>query len=62
MSILKKLFKKEPESTSQTPLKEVKQPLGDGKAIFMDEGYHDEFEELKKEEAGLKPWYKRIGL
>lgn len=36
--------------------------LGDGKAVFMDEGTHEEWEDLKKEESGLKPWYKRIGL
>lgn len=37
-------------------------PVGDGKAVFMDDGSHEEFEDLKKEESGLKPWYKRIGL
>lgn len=36
--------------------------MGDGKAEFLDEGSHEEYEELLKKESGLQPWYKRIGL
>lgn len=33
---------------------------GDGKAVFFDEGSHEEYEELLKEDKGLSGWYKRI--
>lgn len=34
--------------------------LGDGGAVFIGEGTHDEFVEFEKEEAGMKPWYERL--
>lgn len=30
---------------------------GDGKAEFLGEGTHEEYEDLIKEESGIKPWY-----
>ncbi len=33
---------------------------GDGKAVFISEGTHEDFLEFEKEEKGLKPWYERI--
>ena len=53
-------FKKK-DTPTIAPVKKP-EPLGDGKAVFMDEGYSEEYEDLQKEESGLKPWYKRIGL
>lgn len=38
------------------------EPLGDGKAVFLDDGYEAEAKEIKQEEEGIRPWYKRIGL
>jgi len=34
--------------------------LGDGKAVFISEGTHDEFLEQEKEDKGMKPWYERL--
>lgn len=36
------------------------QPLGDGKAVWLDDGFEEEALELKREEEGSKPWYDRI--
>lgn len=36
------------------------EPLGDGNASFLGEGTHEEFEDQKKEDEGMKPWYKRL--
>ncbi len=36
------------------------EPLGDGKAVFMDEGYEEEAKELEHEKTGLKGWYDRL--
>jgi hypothetical protein len=33
---------------------------GDGKAVFIGEGTHEEFLEFEKEEKGMKPWYERL--
>tara|TARA_R110000868_G_scaffold86958_1_gene243527 strand:- start:16249 stop:16395 length:147 start_codon:yes stop_codon:yes gene_type:complete len=33
---------------------------GDGGAVFMGEGSHEEYQELLKEDNGLSGWYKRI--
>lgn len=33
---------------------------GDGNAVFMGEGTHEEYEEMVKEDKGLSGWYKRI--
>lgn len=42
--------------------KEKEKLEGDGQAVFLGEGTHEEYEELKKEDSGLKAWYRRIGL
>lgn len=34
--------------------------LGDGKAVFIGEGTHDDFLEQEKEDTGMKPWYERL--
>lgn len=52
--ILKELEHLTPEQMAQIP------EAGDGKAVFFDEGSHEEFEELLKEDKGLSGWYKRI--
>lgn len=61
MFSIKSLFRPK-QPTIDNPLIEAKLPLGDEKAIFMDDVSHEEYEDLKKEESGLKPWYKRLGL
>ncbi len=33
---------------------------GDGKAVFLDAGTEAEFNDLKKEDDGTLPWYKRL--
>lgn len=35
---------------------------GDGKAEFFGEGTTEELLKLQREDSGLQPWYKRIGL
>ncbi len=73
MKILKRikrildLSKKDPkalallESLDEEQLALVpEEELGDGNAVFIGEGTHDEFVEFEKEEKGLKPWYERI--
>lgn len=34
--------------------------IGDGKAVFFGSGTEEEFEELQKEDSGMKPWYDRL--
>lgn len=34
--------------------------VGDGKAVFFGEGTHEEFEDFKKEQSGIKAWYDRL--
>ena len=34
--------------------------IGDGKAVFFSQGSEQEFEELQKEDSGLKAWYERL--
>jgi len=34
--------------------------IGDGNATFFGEGTHDEWEDQKKEDEGMKPWYTRL--
>lgn len=46
-----------PEQLNAVP--EAKEE-GDGKAVFIGEGTHEEFIEHEKEESGLKPWYDLI--
>jgi glutamine synthetase type III len=59
-----KLSKKDPkalkvlESLTDEQLKAVPEEVkGDGKAVFLGEGTHEEWEELQKEDKGLKAWY-----
>lgn len=52
--ILKELEHLTPEEIGKLP------DVGDGKAVFFDEGSHEEYEELLKEDKGLSGWYKRI--
>lgn len=33
---------------------------GDGSAVFFGDGSTEEFEEMKKEDNGLKGWYDRL--
>ena len=61
------LAKKDPkalavlEGLSEEQLKAVPDVSeGDGDAVFFGEGTAEEFEELKKEDEGMKPWYKRL--
>lgn len=61
------LSKKEPEALkvleglTEEQLKAVPEVSeGDGKAVFFGEGSPEEFEELKKEDEGMKPWYKKL--
>lgn len=39
---------------------EPQKPLGDGEAVFLDEGYADEAKDLEREKTGIKAWYDRI--
>jgi len=34
--------------------------LGDGKAVFIGEGTHDEFLDQEKADQGMKGWYERL--
>lgn len=34
--------------------------VGDGNAVFIGEGTHEEFEEQQREDEGTKSWYDRI--
>lgn len=34
--------------------------IGDGKAVFIGEGTHDDFLEQEKEDQGMKSWYERL--
>ena len=52
--VLKELEHLTPEEIAVLP------DAGDGKAVFFDEGSHEEYEELLKEDKGLAGWYKRI--
>ena len=52
--VLKELEHLTPEEIAALP------DAGDGKAVFFDEGSHEEYEELLKEDKGLAGWYKRI--
>ncbi len=59
------LTKKEPEA-----LKKLEQlteeemayipEIGDGRAVFFGSGSQEEFDDLQKEDAGMKPWYDRL--
>lgn len=35
-------------------------PLGDGNAVFIGEGSHEEFVDMQREDDGSKPWYERL--
>lgn len=49
------------ESLSDEQLKAVPDVSeGDGKAEFFGEGTAEEFEELKREDEGMKPWFKLL--
>ena len=61
------LAKKDPkalavlESLSEEQLNAVPEVVeGDGKAEFFGEGTPEELEELKREDEGMKPWFKLL--
>jgi hypothetical protein len=35
---------------------------GDGKAVWLGEGTEEEYIDQKREDEGMKAWYKRLGL
>lgn len=39
----------------------AKELAPDGKGEFIGEGTHEEYEDLQKEESGMKPWYDIFG-
>lgn len=52
---------KTPSKKRQNRSGEAKpEELGDGKAIYLDEGFHEEAVDLERESTGLKAWYERI--
>lgn len=36
------------------------EPLGDGGAVFLGEGTHEEYIDQMREDDGTKPWYQRL--
>lgn len=59
------LSKKDPEALkvlenlTEEQLDQIPE-AGDGKAVFIGEGTHEEWEDQKKEDEGTKPWYERL--
>lgn len=48
------------EADGQSALVRSTEPLGDGKAEFLGQGSVEEWEDLQKEDSGMKPWYDRL--
>lgn len=62
---LYELSKKDPESLKKLESLTEEEiayipEIGNGKAVFFDEGSIKEYKEFEKEESGLKPWYERL--
>lgn len=68
MNVLKRikrawqLSQKRPELLESITDEEIKAlpNEGDGKAEFLGSGTIEEWEELKREDAGMKAWYERL--
>lgn len=38
----------------------IEEPIGDGNAVFLGDGTHEEFIDQEREDKGTKSWYDRL--